>query len=59
MRNNRIEVDRDCYITKRDFAPCMESFRETAINVTAKYPNDGGFINFMLAIDTSQQCCEN
>lgn len=54
-----IEVNRECYISRKDFAPCMQSIRETAINVTAKHPNEDGFINFMLAISDSQRCCES
>lgn len=59
MYDKNIYVGRECIINQEDFAPCMESLRGTAINVTARYPNTCGFVNFMLAIDSYAQCCEN
>ena len=55
-----IFVRKDCKISQEDFASCMKGMRETAINVTSKdICDESGFINFMLAISNTQDCCEH
>lgn len=58
-KNRIIKVRKECFINQEDFAHCMKDMRTTAINVTSKNTYDeSGFINFMLAISNTQNCCE-
>lgn len=54
-----INVNKVCEINQENIAPCRED-RLIAINVIPKDRDESkGFINYCLAIDDSQQCCED
>lgn len=55
----RIEVNKECVIDDDNIAICREE-RLIAISITDKNRNeDDGFINYTLAIEDYQKCCEN
>lgn len=55
----RIEVNKECVIDDDNIAICREE-RLIAISITDKNRNeDDGFINYTLAIEDYQRCCEN
>ena len=54
-----IKVQKDCIIDRKNIAKVK--YREIALSVTsvdALNGNENGFINFTLAIEDYQQCCE-
>ena len=54
-----IKVQKDCIIDRKNIAKVK--YREIALSVTsvdALKGNENGFINFTLAIEDYQQCCE-
>ena len=52
-----IEVNKYCEINQDNIAKSVED-RAIAINVIQKVKDEKGFINFCLAIDDYQDCCE-
>lgn len=54
----RIDVNKECIINDENIAPCREE-RLVAISITDKNKSeDNGFINYTLAIENYQRCCE-
>lgn len=53
-----IEVNKFCEINQENIAPSVED-RIIAINIVQKDKDEKGFINFCLAIDSYQRCCES
>lgn len=53
-----IIVNRECVVSRSDIAPVKEEYRDTAICITQKVEDEQGFINYMLAIENGQSCCE-
>lgn len=54
----RIDVNKECIIDDENIAICKEE-RLIAISITDKDRNeDNGFINYTLAIEDYQRCCE-
>lgn len=57
MKNKIINVNKYCEINKDNIAKSRD--REIGINIIQKEKNEKGFINYCLAIDNYQNCCEN
>lgn len=52
-----IKVNKYCEINKDNIAIVRD--REIGINILQKRKNEKGFINYCLAIEICQRCCEN
>ncbi|MGL6023470.1 MAG: hypothetical protein ACRC0F_02545 [Cetobacterium sp.] len=53
-----VKVSKDCKINDYNIAKSIDD-REVSINVTQYIEDENGFINYCLAIEDSQQCCES
>ncbi|MGL4998631.1 MAG: hypothetical protein ACRC5T_06645 [Cetobacterium sp.] len=52
-----VEVNKDCKINNYNIAKSRDD-REVSINITQYIEDENGFINYCLAIEDKQQCCE-
>lgn len=58
MENKIIEVNKKCIINTDNIAKCRD--REIAVNITCLDEcEESGFINYTLAIENGQHCCED
>ncbi len=57
MKEKIIEVNKYCEINKNNIAIVRD--REIGINILQKEKDEKGFINYCLAIEACQRCCEN
>ncbi len=53
----KIKVNKICEINRDNIALSVEN-RRIAINVIQKVKDEKGFINYCLAVDDEQICCE-
>lgn len=58
MENKIIKVNKKCIINTDNIAKCKD--REIAVNITCLDEcEENGFINYTLAIENGQHCCED
>lgn len=57
MKKRKIIVNKYCEINQNNIAKSVKN-RRIAINVVQKIKDEKGFINYCLAVDNKQFCCE-
>ena len=57
MKKRKIIVNKYCEINQNNIAKSVKN-RRIAINVVQKIKDEKGFINYCLAVDNEQFCCE-
>lgn len=57
MKKRKIIVNKYCEINQNNIAKSVKN-RRIAINIVQKIKDEKGFINYCLAVDNKQFCCE-